>query len=205
MTPEVWSQDVVRARLEALPRNHRTAFAAACAERLLPNYAAFVRKEGWGSVSLLRGALTAVWRALEGKPFSKERIESLIQEVKQQIPDTEDFTSTYVSPALDAGAAVVHTLESLADGGVEPALLAASLAHDTVHMHLQSLVGSDYADPSFDERMYGQPLMMREMERQSRDLDLLSKAVSLTPEFLSEFRMESEGKSNIDALSLVDR
>jgi len=132
-----------------------------------------------------------------------ERIENLIQAVKQQIPDTEDFTSTYVSPALDAGAAVVHTLESLADGGVEPAVLAASLAHDTVHMHLQGLIGSDYADPSFDETIYGQPLMRRELERQRRDLDLLSKTVNLTPEFLSGFRMASEGKSNIDALSLV--
>jgi uncharacterized protein YjaG (DUF416 family) len=198
MNPARWSEDAVKVALEALPGAYRTAFAAACAERLLPNYAAFSREEGWGSVSVLREALTMVWRSLEGEPQSKERIDSLTEEVKRQIPDTEEFSSQHVSAALDAGAAVVHVLESLSNGAVEPALLAASLAHDTVHMHLQATIGVDYSEPGFDDAIYGQPLMIRELERQRTDLDGLLKTATLSTGFLSALRSASEGRSSID-------
>ena len=59
--------DTLEQQLENLPGLHRVAFAAACCERMLPNYSAFCRMYDLGNPSVLRNALDEVWEILQGK------------------------------------------------------------------------------------------------------------------------------------------
>ena len=55
------------AQLDRLPNRLRVAFAAACAERQLPNYARFSEATGEESPKRLEDTLRRVWDDIEGR------------------------------------------------------------------------------------------------------------------------------------------
>jgi uncharacterized protein YjaG (DUF416 family) len=98
--------EFLKRRLDRLPEGHRLAFAAACCERLLPNYSAFAREVRWGKPGTLHAALDYIWNVLGGGSMDRGAINILIEQCNAIIPDTEDFDTSLVSAALDAGTAV---------------------------------------------------------------------------------------------------
>lgn len=70
--------ETLEKELEGLPGLHRIAFAAACCERLLPNYNAFAREESWGAPFIFRNALNEIWQILQGKPVDVATIQQLL-------------------------------------------------------------------------------------------------------------------------------
>jgi hypothetical protein len=184
-------------KLAALPPYHRVAFAAACCERLLPNYAVFSRSDSWGDTGILRTALDEAWRAVERQEVDEPKLRSLLSECERIIPDTEDFDTPLVSAALDAGSAVLETLRLCLDGDQQRAVDVASFARDTVDMFIQERDDMDYDDPRFEERIAEDPLMLRELGKQQADLELLQHRPKLTPSLLKRLR-EGSGGSNID-------
>ena len=171
-------------RLRTLLPDHRTAFAASCCERLLPNYFAFSQMEEWGEPDLLRQTLDEIWRSLEGRPTSELRVRELMQTCTDLVPDTEDFQSLFVSAAGDAAAAIVYTLECCLDGDAERAALVGRLATETLYQYLIRVndpqTGVQIADPVFEEQMLRAPLMMAELKKQQQDLQLLESQEVLT-------------------------
>ena len=191
--------DSLGRELDQLPRAHRVAFAAACCERLLPNYAAFAHEVQWGEPDTLRGAVDHIWSVLAGSHLDRAEIERLIEQCDSVIPDTEDFDTISVSSALDAGAAVVGTLRSLLDGDTRHIVEVASYCRDTVHMYIQDRDDLDDKDSSFDMKIERDPLMRRELARQSAVLSELAGNPVLDGTFLRRLRDESAdcGRSNI--------
>lgn len=192
--------DKLRQRLEALAMKHRSAFGASCCERLLPNYYAFAAMEKWGNPALLRVALDEVWTFLKGGTVSREGIEQLISECSLVLPDTEEFSSAFVSAALDAGVCIVETLSCCLDGNLEHAVTVSSQARDTVHMYIQARDGISYSDPRWEEKIFNDPLMIEEIEKQERDLKDLESARELTGELLDRLR-ESSSTSGLQPLA----
>lgn len=190
-----FDEEELAGRLGELPASHRAAFAASCCERLLPNYAAFSRMEGWGRPEVLREALDEVWAVLGGRPVREERVRSLARACAELAPDTEDFQSLFVSAAGDAAAAVSYTLECCVDGDAARAALVGRLPVDTLYQYLvrvnDPLTGVHGADEEFEEQMLNAPLMSAELAKQERDLRLLRARDSLTPELLEELRNSS--------------
>jgi uncharacterized protein YjaG (DUF416 family) len=187
-------------QLDRLPPGHRVAFAAACCERLLPNYAAFAREVGWGEPATLRSAVDYVWSVLAGGTWNHGEIDRFIKRCDAAIPDTEDFETILVSGALDAGTAVVQTLRALLDGDPKRIVDVASFCRDTVDMYIQNRDQLDYdTDPSFEERIEQDPLMTRELARQSATLTELAANPVLDGALLQRIRAESAdgGRSNI--------
>lgn len=190
-----FDEEELAGRLGELPASHRAAFAASCCERLLPNYAAFSRAEGWGRPEVLREALDEVWAALGGRPLREERISSLARACAELAPDTEDFQSLFVSAAGDAAAAVSYTLECCIDGDAGRAAMVGRLPVDTLYQYLvrvnDPLTGVHGSDEEFEKQMLNAPLMSAELAKQERDLRLLRARDSLTPEVLEELRTSS--------------
>jgi uncharacterized protein YjaG (DUF416 family) len=186
--------------LSQLPLTHRLAFAASCCERLLPNYSAFSRMENWGHPEGLRSALDEVWKFLEGKKLTSEHIEEIKKKCEKATPDTEDFSSLYTSAALDAGVAILETLESCRDGCPQRIAEVASLARDTVDMYLQARNRLEYSDAAFEEKIATDSLMMRELRKQREDLNELKQVRELDRHFLNRLRhsFKNKGRSNID-------
>jgi len=187
--------------LDRLSRTHRVVFAAACCERLLPNYSAFAQQVRWGNPETLRAALDYIWDTVEnGGAVDREEINRLIERCDAVIPDTADFDTSSVSAALDAGTAVVETLRSLLDGDSQRVVDVASFCRDTVDMYIQDRDHLDYNnDPLFETKIAQDPLMKRELARQSAILLELATHPVLDRSLLRRLREESAdgGRSNI--------
>jgi uncharacterized protein YjaG (DUF416 family) len=190
----------LRRDLDQLSRLHRVAFAATCCERLLPNYAAFSREVHWGEPAMLRGAVDYIWDVLGGGPLDRAEVDRLIERCDIVIPDTENFDTSAVSAALDAGTAVTETLRSLLDGDTDRVVDIASVCRDTVDMYIQDRDQMNYNnDPSFEQKIAQDPLMTLELARQSAILSELMGAPALNSALLQRLREKSAdgGRSNI--------
>jgi len=95
--------------LRELGPREQVAFAALCAERLLPYYRWFSSAERWG-IDRLQNALAAVWGHVEGQPQSREQYEQLLADCRRLTPDTEDFNSSLAARGMDASVAVITAL-----------------------------------------------------------------------------------------------
>jgi len=181
--------------LRALPPKHRAAFAASCAERLLPNYCAFAVMEQWGNPALLRQALDEAWSFLKGAHLPEETVRSLVQSIEPNIPDSDDFTTIFKDAAIDACAAVIYTLECCIDGDIQRVVWCARSAVDTIYEYL-NIVGDPEIephgeDPAFDAWVEQAPLLRRELEKQHQDLEDLKAHPVLDANFLDRLRQTS--------------
>lgn len=178
--------------LRELPVKHRVAFAASCCERLFPNYEAFAVMENWGNPKVFRQALDEVWQFLKGDTLSKEHIHELIRVCEAVIPDTEDFTTIFTGPALDAAAAILYTLESCLDGSPERLALVGRVAITTLDDYLNIVNDPELevhgVDPAFNAWLQQAPLMRAELVKQQQDLAVLKSRPVLDPDFLEHMR-----------------
>src|SRR5574338_38398 len=176
MTNEIkltFEPDNLQQELSTLARSQQLAYSCACCERLLPNYEVFSLQQNWGNSELLRSTLDLLWNSILIDGFEITNIKRLITECEAVIPDTEAFDSILTSAALDAGNAIVETLEACINDSLKGAVAVASLARDTVDMYIQAIEDYDYSDPRFEEKIVRHPLMVLELSRQRQDLQLL--------------------------------
>lgn len=162
----------LRNRLHALSDLKRLAFLLACAERMYPNYLAFHRHHGWGEPQSIRRSLDLIWLRLEGADVSDGASE-LLTEVEKVTPDTEDFDSLYVSPALDAAVVASILLESVGAISVEKILEGLTLATDTIDMYVQELDQIPPSAEDLESRIDSHPLMQKELRRRLENLETL--------------------------------
>ncbi|OPX54544.1 hypothetical protein SAMN02745127_02666 [Oceanospirillum multiglobuliferum] len=101
-------------QLKELAPWQQTAYAAAMAERMLPNYSLFCQATGQGDAAQMKNSLMLIWELLSSKE-SKINFEVQIEKIAQLIPDANEFDMYGVYPAIDAAMAV-HTAMELAMG-----------------------------------------------------------------------------------------
>jgi len=184
--------------LSELPFKQRVAFAAACCERLLPNYLAFVVMEGWGSSTIMQQALNEIWGFLQGGVLSEERVQELRTACEAAMPDSEDFTSIFTGPAQNAASATIYTLECCVDGDSERIAMVGRLAIHTVDDYL-NVVNDPMTDVhgsnmAFDQWLEQAPLMAAEVDAQQQDLGLLKLYAEPDPDSLEDLRRSSSTK-----------
>lgn len=175
-TPIDFDPQAVAAALTELSPQHRVAFCAAVAERLLPNYLAFAAEEEWGDPESLRTALDAVWGCATGSRLSEGERIRLAGACEAAAPEPGDFRSDLASAALDAATAIGAALACCGNGNPEHCAEAATYARDTVDMYIQIRGDVDSDDSDLDAKIRTHPLMVRETDRQASDLRLLRKA-----------------------------
>jgi uncharacterized protein YjaG (DUF416 family) len=183
----------LRDELSRMPTRNRAAFAACCAQRMIPNYERFQALSGWGDPSVLRRALDYPWGILSSDAATDraglKRHEAACDTVT---PDMDDFGRfDFASAALDAAVAVLGTLRCLETGEVDRAIDAATAARDSVDMHVQELEGLEPEDADLEARIVAHPLYQREMQHQQRILAHLTGAPALTPEIVNQLREET--------------
>lgn len=169
-----FDQDDVLRQLKRMPFSSALAFMLSCAERLYPNYLAFVRHHEWGDADSLRESLDLGWAALGGGTVDGDKLDDLRSRCQDAEPETEDFDSVYVSPALDAASVAGMLLDFLKERDVTVVAEAASLCRDTVDMYAQELESMDANAPDLEARILAHPLMQRELARQRSDIERLS-------------------------------
>jgi uncharacterized protein YjaG (DUF416 family) len=160
--------DLVR-RLGRLTKAHRVAFAAACAERLLPSFDAFWRR-GHEGAAPLRGILDRVWADASGEPSLGADLQAQLDACMALIPDQDDDTWDAGHPyADDAASAVAYALRTIKSGEAQEAAWAARRAYEAVDHFVMHRLGIED-----EEAIMRHPMMQAELTRQRRDLDDLT-------------------------------
>ena len=102
-------------KLTELYFTKQAAFNYLTCERLYPNYVYFSHNFSFGNPDALRVAIDYLYFNIFNKSPDKNKIKILTKEVDKNTPDTENFSTTFVSSALDACTAIGDSLDFLID------------------------------------------------------------------------------------------
>ena len=192
--------DTLEKELEILPPFHQVAFAAACCERMLPNYNAFSRMYSWGNSSVPKNALDEVWQILEGKAVDPAKIEQLIEACGDEhiFPDDLDFGGQYCMEAQEALQSIIYTLSEFIKPNLNYIVKVAKSARTTVEAHIDTVFRP--GENKSEDDIASHPLAVREMAKEAEDLQRLKETESLDKDFLEWLRtsFDNDGKSLID-------
>lgn len=160
--------------LAALPARLRVAFAAACAERLLPAYARFSTKTGRGDPAKLGAIIDRVWHDIGGDKMKADEVSASIELCMTLIPQESDgLWVPEQAAAEDAGAAVAYALRCRQRDDAQEAMWAARRAYEALDDFVTTQERIDTNQPGGEERVISHALVQDELARQRRDLDEL--------------------------------
>ena len=172
MEPIRYDESLLRAGLARLPRKHRAAFAAACAERLFPAYVRFAHEARRGDPEALRTALNLLWDDLAGNPVSELTLRASAEKCLALVPreDEEPWVESQPS-ADDAAAALVYAIQSMVTDGTQEAAWSARRAYDALDRVVMDGEPGIVVTELVAQRVLEHPLVQAELLRQRRDLD----------------------------------
>ncbi len=199
---------VLEKKLEILPSEHRLAFCAAIAQRMLPSYNIFAREENLGNSELLQIALDEIWNILAGKSPDIETLKQLLESCDEAYPNSNEFMiSQWVPEAQRAVGAVCYTLDCFFEQTALAAARVPSNARDTLYEYLMDY-GGDYINDDMDEKpvaeqleiLSNHPFTVREIKKENEDFQRLIKAEILDKELLTWLRtsFQNNGRSILD-------
>jgi uncharacterized protein YjaG (DUF416 family) len=173
----------------------RSAYAIACAERLLPLYDWFEATESWGDGDVLRRGIDTAWSWVKCQ-VDAGQIASAISACEAVVPDTEEFSSGLASRGLDAASATVQALETCLNPLPETVLEAGEIAWECafgVEQSHESPPGGAYiADAQTLAKLSRGSFVLLEEKIQRQSLEALHE-LDLTDEAVEAFR-ERYGK-----------
>jgi uncharacterized protein YjaG (DUF416 family) len=199
--------DTLEKELEDLPGLHRIAFAAACCERLLPNYSNFCRMVNWGDPRVPRAAIDEVWQILQGKPVDAEKINQLREDCGREdiFPSDLDLGDDCLE-SQEALIAIRATLVACIDPTVENIVRITNCARHTIEAYIPykdtsfNITWEKDGEEQFCSAIASHPFAVREMAKEAEDLQRLKETETLNRDFLEWLRTSSHnnGKSLID-------
>ena len=155
----------LEARLTRLPSAHRAVFAALCARRMAPVFAALCRHER-RTTNPLAVLEETLWRHLAGEELqTPEALTALATAATALMP--RDETAKYY--AEDAAASLAYAMQAAADGNPRNARMAAQRLYESLDTYLQG-IGHDASTPAGQAELVGHPIMQAELGRQAEDL-----------------------------------
>jgi uncharacterized protein YjaG (DUF416 family) len=173
-------------QLDRLSPHLRAAFAAACAERLVPAYAGASARAGRGAPTLLTGVLARLWADLASERMTESELRESINTCMTLIPDEEDGAyATEQLLAQDAPSAVAYALSCRQSGASQDAAWAAHCVDEVIHRFVVNrdtppdgnVRTQTHAEVQAElEHVLADPLVQTELARQKRDLDELLQA-----------------------------
>jgi len=176
----------ITAAIEDFASNrHRLAFALACNERALPNYAAFQRQARWGNFWLLIDTIDILWCDLINNSISQAQAQTALRTLDGAEPYMEEFRDkTFVpnsSSAQDCVNGIRYSLEYIMTLKTELIIHAALCNANSVDQHLESapvsqdLLRISDVTAAMNNHMstWLHPLMQREINAQFADAEFL--------------------------------
>jgi hypothetical protein len=160
-------------QIELLPKRLRLAFAAACAQRQLPNYVRTSAANPMGNPEAVTRMLCELWSSIERNEFEPEKLRRDLDLCDALTPshDTEWFSgSGFAQRAL---LALAYALDAALSGGSEDAMWAAYCACEALEKYITERFAVD------DASIESVPIMQVELSRQQTDLMELRAAAKI--------------------------
>jgi uncharacterized protein len=166
-----FDQKLLLARLERLPNRLRVTFAAACAERQLPNYLRFVITTGQGNPERLVGALRCLWEDVEGRTSDSTELKGYLNACMSLLPeDEEDDLGVISYYAEDAVSAVVYAIEARLSSDIRAAVESAQVAYSSLDEYVSGMLQFQSIGKNQEAQILAHPLVQAEFQRQRADL-----------------------------------
>jgi uncharacterized protein YjaG (DUF416 family) len=175
MVPLADYDSALKADLNVLPQRTRAAFAAACAERLFPAYAAFLKASGRDDHGLVRRTLDLAWDGARSGAVPLEDPADLFEQCVALIPGDESEDDAIPAHADDGIASAAYALQAAA--GLDDK--AAGWAAERVTNSLDTFLLSneiDISEPEAEQRVWEHSLVAAEISRRKDDLRRLADA-----------------------------
>jgi uncharacterized protein YjaG (DUF416 family) len=162
-------------RLQTLPNRLRVAFAAACAERQLPNYLSFSVATGQGHPSTLTEALDLMWDDSQKKGAAGVGFSERLEECMDLLPKGHQETLDDNGFADDAVMTVVYAIRARLTCDPHEAAYAAYVAYSALVEFVSQARGMAATGRLEKERILAHPLVQAEFRRQRTDLTQLKQ------------------------------
>lgn len=175
-------------KLDTLSFRHKVLFAVLACERMLPSYIYFHNEEKWGSVGLLKEALTFLYAFVLDGNIDTLRLEKMMLDMEQNTPDLDEFSSSSASYAFDTSITYYETLAYVKTKDNTNLLNAIESLLNMVDMFAQEQAGLDPSDIDLEAKISKNKYMMNEIERQNTIRFILSEQELITSELIESLR-----------------
>ncbi len=175
------------ARVRELEGWKAVVFSAALLERMVPNYELFCTTADIDDSDVLRKCLNLIWESLLS-PKSKINFSLQLEKVEEATPDTADYDSFGVYPAIDAAIGVSACLNLILKQDLQGAVVISKLSQGSVENYLLATGEAN------TENVRTHPLMQFEIEVQTQLLDYLDSATH-----------QKDASKDVKALALEER
>ncbi len=158
----------INARLAKLDRFHRTAFAAACAERLWPLFERYARATGEGDVEALRSILDMAWSAAQGVEVEEM---AGAQAAAAMVPAEGGEWVFEMGYGQNAAAAVAYALRARQTDDPQEAVWSARQLYEAADYAAQrALPDLDLNAPGVERALFQSPAVQSALAALSADL-----------------------------------
>jgi uncharacterized protein YjaG (DUF416 family) len=182
----------LRSQLAELSLSSRTAFATACAERLLGSYRKYSARTGRGDPGKLQQILDGLWEDLLGVPLSMSDIDVQIEICTRLMPREDDRPWIVEQAAAeDAAAALAYALRCRKTGSTSEAAWAARRAYEATDQFVVNHEDIDTNVAGAEARVLTHPIVQTELARQQRDLHELSHGLVAINQLRDRAKQES--------------
>jgi uncharacterized protein DUF416 len=156
--------------LNMLPKSLRVAFAAACAQRLVPNYIRYAAMAKKADAAAVLQGLANVWGRLDGKPLSAGVLSKCRDACISLIPDYDEEYIDRQEIAEDAVLSVIYAIDAELSGDSRHAAGAAESVYNSLYHHITSRVDLNSDGPDTLLRVDSYPIVQAEFQRQRADM-----------------------------------
>jgi uncharacterized protein len=165
-------------KLTALPQRLRAAFAAACAQRQLPNYLASSSVNPTGDPTAIMPVLNDLWDAIETGSFDRAKLQKGLDSCELLVSDEDTKYFDGIEYADDAVYSLLYAIDTALGDGVEEAVWAARRPLEALSVYVRRRCGIE-STPESVHRVRAHALSRAEVERQQSDLTDLRHAANV--------------------------
>ena len=168
-----------------LDAKKKSLFAFLCCERILPAYINFSNSEKWGNPIVLHEAMNMILSYVKGDQPAQNRMRKVLQELLENTPDSDDFTSVNTSYAQSAVSSIYYTLSFILKKNIDELIWVPILVFEVINMHVTEKLNL----PNIDSVIIDNSMeMKRELDKQKTDLKFLLNQSEITPEIIEKLR-----------------
>ena len=169
-----FDESVLVNELEKQAWRERVAFAAATATRQLTQYEEYARRFDIAEECFPKEIAKKLWGSIQAGTVDRTAWASILDEVMGLLPEESDDWIIWHALADDALSSLAYAIRSLLSMSPQEAAWAARRAYEAADQAAIRILGVQPGLPSTEYRIKSHLLVQRELERQKRDLTLLT-------------------------------
>jgi len=197
-----FDKDELVRELDRLPPRLRAAFAAACAERLLPAYTGESGASAGDHFSLLAEALAYLWRHICDDISDSKPLDEKLASCMSLLPSGEEADGQTRPYASDAVASIVYAMQARLSGNSQEAMWSAQRIYDAVDHAVMSRLNTNLIGKDQEAAIIADATIQSELRRQRADLAALSDvALRQGNPIATILRLQAQAR--VDAQSLL--